>query len=103
MIGHQARGAMRWLAVWFVLFALGAMLVPYFDNGPPTSWPSLLRSAIEVFMAPGAFFWLALFWHPFGGGPTDTESLFIVLVNSTAWLIFFFATIWIRGRLHAPR
>lgn len=103
MIRHQTRGAVRCLAVWFVLLALGATLIPYFNNGPPASWPSLVRVAIESFLAPGGLFWIALFWHPFGSGPTDTESVLIILVNSTVWLIFIYATIWIIGRLRARR
>jgi hypothetical protein len=96
-------GPARWLAEWFVLFALSATFVPYFDNGPPNLWPSPLRAAMEVFLAPGGLFWIALFWHPFGDGPTGTESVFIVLVNSMAWLIFLYVAIWILGRLRARR
>lgn len=94
-------GSRRWWALWFVLLGLSATAVPYFDNGAPTSWPSLLRVAIGIFLAPGGLIWMALFWRAFGGGPAEIGRVFIVLMNSTVWLLLICTAIWILGRLRA--
>ena len=99
----RVAGPARWLALWLVLFTCNGILVPYFDNGPPDSWPGVLKVATGIFLAPGVFFWLVLFWHPFGGGPTGNESMFIILVNATVWLAVSYVKIWILGWLRGRR
>jgi hypothetical protein len=78
-------GLKRWLVIWLVLLNVSAMLVRYFDSGPPASWYKPARVAAESFLAPGGLFWTALFWHAFGSGPTSAGLLFIALVNATLW------------------
>ena len=96
-------GSRRWWTVWFLLLGLSAALVPYFDTGAPVSLPGFLRAAVGIFLAPGGLIWMALFWAAFGGGPTDTGRMFIVLVNSIAWLFFIYAAIRITGWLRTRR
>jgi hypothetical protein len=84
------------------LLALSAFGAGYVDHGPPSSWPAPARAAVETFMAPGGFAWLALSWHPFGGGPDRAGKLIIVLANATVWglMLLGAARAWraLRGR-----
>ena len=88
--------------IWFALLAMSATLVWYFDPGAPPSWPLYVRFAIAIFLAPGGLVWMALFWHPFGGGPTGFGQVFVALINATLWLLCIYISIWIFGRLRAP-
>jgi hypothetical protein len=81
------RGLKRWLVIWLVLLSLSAILVRYFDSGPPVSWPNLARVAVESFLAPGGLIWTTVFWHPFGSAPTTTGLVFISHVNATLWAV----------------
>ena len=96
-------GSTRWLAVWFVLCGLKATLVPHCNNGPPIFWSGPPRVAMEIYLArEDSFGW------PYSGmrlalAPTDTGCVFIGPMNSTVWLIFVYATIWILGRLRVGR
>jgi hypothetical protein len=84
------------------LLALSALGVAHVYHGPPSAWPAPARIAVEGFMAPGGFAWLALFWHPFGDGPDWAGKLAIVLVNATVWTLVLLgaARAWraLRGR-----
>jgi hypothetical protein len=86
-----------------VLLILSILGVAYVDQGPPSSWPALVRVAVEGFMAPGGFAWLAMFWHPFGDGPSWTGRLLIVLVNATVWTLALFGAARAWRALHRRR
>jgi hypothetical protein len=96
-------GLRRWFSVWLVLLVLSCMLVRYFDSGPPASWSGIARAITECFLVPGGIIWTALFWHVFGSGPTVAGRVFIVLVNSTIWVLAVYATIrsfrWLCARM----
>lgn len=91
----------RCLAIWFALLAASACLAPYFDHGPPASWPGWARTATPYFLAPGGLIWTILFWHPFGGGPNGVGRVFIAFMNSSLWLIAGCAAARVFRSLHA--